>query len=212
MASRGRGGPDLLLIKPDWKPDESTEVCHGCLITFTWSNRRHHCRGCGEIFCDACSSHRKALPAGWGYKGPERVCDTCVLCEVEDSSASSVKTNSDGTAEFLGARFFLRDSPVFDFDRELVGCGSRGPPGKVYGISPFSFFIHLISSHPIPLFLCFLSIVTCLQLPTSLVLSNRSCFHACDTPRDGTPLLPPWSSSWWRCWCTPTLPRQTPSR
>ncbi|KAF9586001.1 hypothetical protein BGW38_010534 [Lunasporangiospora selenospora] len=36
-----------------WKPDNSTNLCKwpGCRREFTFFDRRHHCRKCGDIFC-----------------------------------------------------------------------------------------------------------------------------------------------------------------
>ena len=36
--------------------------CPHCDALFTLSKRRHHCRLCGDVFCDSCSSHRVSLP------------------------------------------------------------------------------------------------------------------------------------------------------
>jgi hypothetical protein len=45
---------------------------------FTLSKRRHHCRLCGDIFCDSCSSHRVTLPLeGPEFDKPVRICDLC---------------------------------------------------------------------------------------------------------------------------------------
>nr|DBA30776.1 TPA: hypothetical protein GDO54_006718 [Pyxicephalus adspersus] len=35
---------------------------------------KHHCRNCGHIFCNTCSSNELSLPS---YPKPVRVCDTC---------------------------------------------------------------------------------------------------------------------------------------
>jgi hypothetical protein len=43
---------DLGLLS--WRPDDSTENCAKCDGAFTWYNRRHHCRLCGDIFCGDC--------------------------------------------------------------------------------------------------------------------------------------------------------------
>jgi hypothetical protein len=37
-------------------PDKICKVCYNCEETFTMYRRRHHCRMCGQIFCDRCSS------------------------------------------------------------------------------------------------------------------------------------------------------------
>jgi hypothetical protein len=52
--------------------------CSKCNVLFTLSCRRHHCRLCGDIFCDACSSHRVLLPlSGIEFEKPVRICDYC---------------------------------------------------------------------------------------------------------------------------------------
>jgi hypothetical protein len=52
--------------------------CPHCDQTFTMRLRRHHCRLCGDVFCDACSDHRVTLPLeGAEFDKPVRVCDFC---------------------------------------------------------------------------------------------------------------------------------------
>jgi len=52
--------------------------CPHCGALFTMSKRRHHCRLCGDVFCDACSSHRVELPLpGAEFEKPVRICDFC---------------------------------------------------------------------------------------------------------------------------------------
>eukprot|EP00475_Leptophrys_vorax_P025471 TRINITY_DN3568_c0_g1_i2.p1 TRINITY_DN3568_c0_g1~~TRINITY_DN3568_c0_g1_i2.p1 ORF type:complete len:459 (-),score=71.92 TRINITY_DN3568_c0_g1_i2:25-1401(-) len=59
----------------DWVPDQSYDVCYGCLRKFTVFLRRHHCRSCGQLFCRFCSSGRVELTPGAGFV---RVCDSCL--------------------------------------------------------------------------------------------------------------------------------------
>ena len=64
----------------NWKPDHDALVCEepSCGTTFSWINRRHHCRGCGGVFCDECSRSRVHLPPHKGYGHQrQRVCDRC---------------------------------------------------------------------------------------------------------------------------------------
>jgi 1-phosphatidylinositol-3-phosphate 5-kinase len=37
-------------------PDKKCRVCYECDQPFTVIKRRHHCRMCGQIFCNTCSS------------------------------------------------------------------------------------------------------------------------------------------------------------
>jgi hypothetical protein len=41
--------------------DGESSICCGCGSPFTLLRRRHHCRRCGRLFCDACSSLRSPL-------------------------------------------------------------------------------------------------------------------------------------------------------
>lgn len=52
--------------------------CPHCKAVFSLSKRRHHCRLCGDVFCDPCSDHRVSLPLeGSEFEKPVRVCDFC---------------------------------------------------------------------------------------------------------------------------------------
>ena len=44
------------LCRRTWVPDEASSSCMGCHEGFTFLNRRHHCRSCGELFCGECST------------------------------------------------------------------------------------------------------------------------------------------------------------
>lgn len=53
------------------------KVCHKCHEVFQDNDTKHHCRACGEGFCDGCSSKAAPVPErGWGL-APVRVCDVC---------------------------------------------------------------------------------------------------------------------------------------
>eukprot|EP01050_Picozoa_sp_SAG11_P012753 SAG11_NODE_1439_length_4907_cov_2.082571_4_plen_314_part_00 len=51
-----------------WEADGVAQACRGCSTTFTVTNRRHHCRPCGGVFCGGCSAFR--------VRG-ERACKAC---------------------------------------------------------------------------------------------------------------------------------------
>jgi hypothetical protein len=60
-----------------WRPDREALTCAGCNIPFTWINRRHHCRRCGEIVCQACSGHRVDLKVQDVIRSNQRICIAC---------------------------------------------------------------------------------------------------------------------------------------
>lgn len=52
------------------------QACKACKKHFGNSDTKHHCRACGEGFCDECTSHE--MPVPWrGWNTPRRVCDAC---------------------------------------------------------------------------------------------------------------------------------------
>ncbi|KAJ3613157.1 hypothetical protein NHX12_019409 [Muraenolepis orangiensis] len=60
-----------------WKPNSLILTCHKCQVVFQGNDTKHHCRACGEGFCDGCSSKAAPIPErGWG-PAPVRVCDVC---------------------------------------------------------------------------------------------------------------------------------------
>ena len=40
-----------------WKPNNSRSSCKGCGSLFSLFSRRHHCRKCGDVFCDKDTTH-----------------------------------------------------------------------------------------------------------------------------------------------------------
>ncbi|KAG1147305.1 hypothetical protein G6F37_004977 [Rhizopus arrhizus] len=74
-----------------WELDRHAPECRRCHRRFNFLVRRHHCRRCGQIVCDKCSSHRIKLPVEELIEDPmvsssqypflasqtQRVCDAC---------------------------------------------------------------------------------------------------------------------------------------
>jgi FYVE/RhoGEF/PH domain-containing protein 5/6 len=59
---------------PIMVPDKSVTMCQACSAAFTFTFRRHHCRGCGKVVCGGCSQWKAYLPY---LKKFERVCEKC---------------------------------------------------------------------------------------------------------------------------------------
>ncbi|KAI3464806.1 hypothetical protein Pfo_021469 [Paulownia fortunei] len=114
-----KGFADLMnLIKPvneekdHWVPDEAVTKCTACGTDFSAFVRKHHCRNCGDIFCDKCTQGRTALTAD--ENAPVvRVCDRC-LAEVsrrlsnakEASSRSTVVQSHEDLAKKLQVTYY----------------------------------------------------------------------------------------------------------
>ncbi|KAG7465139.1 hypothetical protein MATL_G00172950 [Megalops atlanticus] len=68
-----------------WLKDDEATQCKQCQKEFSISRRKHHCRNCGDIYCNSCSSNELALPS---YPKPVRVCDTCHSLLLQRSSST----------------------------------------------------------------------------------------------------------------------------
>ncbi|KAF5400187.1 Early endosome antigen 1 [Paragonimus heterotremus] len=75
----GRENQSLQMLRErvstrQWVRDDDASACVGCHREFSISNRKHHCRNCGGIFCGNCSSNRASTASS---KDPVRVCRLC---------------------------------------------------------------------------------------------------------------------------------------
>lgn len=96
-----------------WQKDEEVTKCDNCHALFTFFKRRHHCRCCGNIFCQDCTSnfvrydkHRvrviKRPEFAIDEFAPYRTCDSCydnllhlgLIIRVPSSSSSSSRGNN----------------------------------------------------------------------------------------------------------------------
>ncbi|XP_043671933.1 hepatocyte growth factor-regulated tyrosine kinase substrate [Vespula pensylvanica] len=82
---------------PEWT---NGDVCHRCRITFTFLQRKHHCRACGQVFCAHCSSKVSTLPK-IGFEKEVRVCEACFEQVNKPSTTQSKET--DLPAEYLSS-------------------------------------------------------------------------------------------------------------
>ncbi|XP_036321880.1 WD repeat and FYVE domain-containing protein 3 isoform X2 [Rhagoletis pomonella] len=66
----GRGVAD------HWLKDEVTDQCVKCHVKFNLYERKHHCRNCGQVFCNKCSRFESEISRLRILK-PVRVCQAC---------------------------------------------------------------------------------------------------------------------------------------
>ena len=58
----------------EWVKDEDVSIC-SCKTPFSLFVGRHHCRVCGDIYCNSCSKERRFVE---GFDRPQRVCHNCL--------------------------------------------------------------------------------------------------------------------------------------
>lgn len=107
---------------PGWMDGK---CCHRCRVEFSFTQRKHHCRNCGQIFCAQCSSNTCTLPK-FGIEKEVRVCEGCYLSLQKPASAvSSAATRAldnpnDLPAEYLSSSLAQQSqTPVRKSDQEL---------------------------------------------------------------------------------------------
>lgn len=80
-------------VAEHWVRDSATTHCMGCDVRFTFSERRHHCRNCGKLYCHKCSAHEAEIPALNIHK-PVRVCADCYDTLMTDRVPPSIDLDS----------------------------------------------------------------------------------------------------------------------
>ncbi|KAI8997445.1 hypothetical protein BDB01DRAFT_901830 [Pilobolus umbonatus] len=90
-----------------WENNNLVHQCRICDKTFNVLIRRHHCRRCGHIICDTCSTHRTLIPLSQIIQPPhvaledlylqslqaQRICDLCVDNEQSNNEVSISNVN-----------------------------------------------------------------------------------------------------------------------
>ena len=120
----------------EWDSDHASPHCILCGVVWgTFRNRRHHCRSCGRLVCETCSSNKFKLEtrkgsgsgssssssssssdgsaAAGGGGVPQRVCDTCyvILLKKREMKIQVVKAK-DKNVEILLSTSFVSSSLI----------------------------------------------------------------------------------------------------
>lgn len=77
-----------------WVFNDDVTVCAICSEEFGFMTWRHHCRACGNIVCDACSSQTATI-VEFQDLDVQRVCKQCCTNEVSMVAASNTRENED---------------------------------------------------------------------------------------------------------------------
>lgn len=103
---------------PEWA---DSDVCMRCREKFTFTNRKHHCRNCGGVFCGTCSTKSLPLPH-LGIMQPVRVDDGCYqkLMSKQDRGTPGPQSPSGGSKRTL-----WQDSSMGRGDSRMQPRGAR---------------------------------------------------------------------------------------
>ncbi|KAI8365508.1 FYVE zinc finger-domain-containing protein [Choanephora cucurbitarum] len=109
-----------------WEMDRQAPECRRCHRRFNFLVRRHHCRRCGQIVCDRCSSNRLKLPVEELVEDPmislsqypylatqtQRVCDSCYREPIVDHRRRTRSTVPTDMRRTNSAQSLMIDCPV----------------------------------------------------------------------------------------------------
>ena len=105
-----------------WMPDKLCKQCYSCETAFTVFRRRHHCRLCGQVFCNQCSAYFVPHKAG----ATVRVCQMCheQVTErgglIEDSNDCQKNNYDYGSAVSAGVLVPFKPSESTDTARPSI--------------------------------------------------------------------------------------------
>ncbi|RPD59463.1 ubiquitin binding protein [Lentinus tigrinus ALCF2SS1-6] len=120
---------------PEWI---DSDVCLRCRDPFTFTNRKHHCRNCGRVYDQKCSSKSMPLPH-FGIAQEVRVCDICYTLLNKKAQKTHRPSQSVSTSRHRSARD-LYDSELqraIQLSLEEVGSAGGRRPGYVPSPSPW---------------------------------------------------------------------------
>ncbi|CAF2386562.1 unnamed protein product [Rotaria sp. Silwood2] len=80
-----------------WIPNKDVHECSSCKLHFGSEHSKHHCRACGHVFCDTCTTSRRIVP--WiDTEKPVRVCDKC-YANPQSRPPSAMQSSSSSLSE-----------------------------------------------------------------------------------------------------------------
>nr|XP_043906136.1 pleckstrin homology domain-containing family F member 1-like [Solea senegalensis] len=89
-----RPGPTFAM---SWIPDRAAYRCMRCLKRFTATIRRHHCRKCGFVVCNACSTAREKID----HIHPTKKLRVCRHCHSKNGEEEMSRIRGDSTGNCL---------------------------------------------------------------------------------------------------------------
>ncbi|CAN4123014.1 unnamed protein product [Withania somnifera] len=133
--------------KDHWVPDEAVSKCTACGSAFNAFVRKHHCRNCGDIFCDKCTQRRTALTAD--ENAPVvRVCDRC-MAEVSRRLSSTKETVNRATGLQSHEDLAKKLQEEMERNRRESSCSRQDRSGRMKEVACPTCTVHLQVQVPI---------------------------------------------------------------
>eukprot|EP01048_Picozoa_sp_COSAG05_P010974 COSAG05_NODE_1002_length_6238_cov_4.988597_3_plen_786_part_00 len=107
----------LVVPESHWQPDSHASECPGCQRQFGLFLRKHHCRGCGQVFCNSCSRHylQLATPphSAFAFPGSAGATDSPASASSTAAAAADPQRTCEDCYRRLSAIEFSRSYDVF---------------------------------------------------------------------------------------------------
>lgn len=116
---------------PEWI---DSELCLRCRTPFSFTNRKHHCRNCGQVFDHQCSTKSIPLPH-FGITQDVRVCDGCHAKLSKKAEKKSSHRHSTGSRH-KSARDLADEELQRAIQMSLQEASGRGGGGHRPGYVP----------------------------------------------------------------------------
>jgi hypothetical protein len=124
--------------------DKLCKICYACELPFTMYRRRHHCRMCGQVFCNQCSSYYIERD-----EGPVRSCRLCyeqLGDSFERDTKLKRKTSSRKLSDSSNPTSFYESLAAGLIKDAEEGDGSRSISGNERGLVVV-YVIVIITTH-----------------------------------------------------------------
>jgi hypothetical protein len=121
-----------------WIADADARTCGGCRVggcgrEFSVYRRKHHCRGCGGVFCAKCSGAKHDFASQEGQTARLRVCDPCAaqpgagLAAAAAADPAWFQVDSGGALAFRSAPTMDQKTAAVARPGELVYAAAQPP-------------------------------------------------------------------------------------
>ena len=122
-----------------WEKDSNRNACRHCVSAFSTFRRRHHCRMCGGLFCEACTVTNVTIQGAT----QDRVCCGCFKQETPGARVrSSIESKLSSNAISLNEKIFNLNILNLEYGSPYEP-GSAGTP--VTGAAPKNGYFEFIN-------------------------------------------------------------------